>query len=208
MKLLALALATFFSATALPALAQTAPETAPQAIVGKPAPDFTATDHLGVSHTLSQYKGKNVVLEWTNYGCPFVRKWYDEQDMQKLQAQAKAEGIVWLSIISSAEGKQGYLSAADAPAAVTNEQVNSAAVLLDPTGKIGNLYGAKTTPHMFVVDAEGTLRYAGAIDSIPSFKQTDIGKGENYVMNALAEIKAGKPVTTAETASYGCSVKY
>ena len=177
-------------------------------VVGEAAPTFSATDTKGNTVKLEDYKGKTVVLEWTNHGCPFVRKHYDSGNMQKTQKQAIDEGAVWLSVISSAEGKQGHVTGAEADKLTEDRGAAPTAVLLDPAGEIGKLYDAKTPPHMFVSDPRGMLVYAGAIDSIPSPFPSDIGKAENYVMSALADMKAEKPVQTAVTTDYGCSVKY
>lgn len=179
-----------------------------EAIVGKPAPEFTGTDSNGKTHKLSDFKGKTVVLEWTNPECPYVVKHYSVGNMQKLQADATKDGVVWLSINSSADGKEGNQTAADANKYMTEQKAASTARILDPSGTIGKLYGAKTTPHMFVINAEGILVYAGAIDDNDSFKSDVIPTSKNYVAAALADIKAGKPVTTASTKAYGCGVKY
>ena len=176
--------------------------------VGKPAPDFTAKDIEGRTVTLSALKGKNVVLEWNNPGCPFVQKFYGEGEMQRLQKQATAKDTVWLTINSSAAGKQGNITVDEAKKFVADQKATPTHYIQDADGKIGTLYGAKTTPHMFVVDSKGTLAYAGAIDSIASADKADIAKAKNYVTTALDELKAGKPVTTATTQAYGCSVKY
>jgi hypothetical protein len=176
--------------------------------VGKPAPAFTLTDTNGKSHNLADFKGKTVVLEWINHGCPFVVKHYSGGHMQVLQKDSTGKGIVWLSICSSAPGKQGHMSADEWNKTNTEKKASPTAVLLDEDGKVGKLYDAKTTPHMYVINAEGTLVYAGAIDSIKSTSSDDVPKATNYVKVALDEILAGKPVTTATTAPYGCSVKY
>lgn len=174
---------------------------------GEPAPDFTLTDTKGVSHNLSDFRGKAVVLEWVNHGCPFVVKFYQPGEMQRLQAQAAADDVVWLSICSSAVGKQGYMSNADWNAKI-EESGTAAAVLIDEDGTVGKLYGAKVTPHMYVIDPEGTVIYQGAIDSIRSTDSADIAKAENYVVAALAQHKAGEEIANAQTQAYGCSVKY
>ncbi len=175
---------------------------------GEPAPDFTLTDINGVSHNLSDFRGKTVVLEWINHGCPFVVKHYSQGHMQALQREATSEGVIWLSICSSAPGKQGHYSA-DEWKKVNAEQNGAAtAILLDEEGTVGKLYGAKTTPHMFVINAEGTLVYQGAIDSKRSTSPEDIASSQNYVRDALADIAAGRPVAIPQTVSYGCSVKY
>lgn len=175
---------------------------------GEPAPDFTLTDSNGKSHKLSDFKGKLVVLEWTNSECPFVVKHYGSNNMQKLQKELTGEGIVWLTINSSAEGKQGHCTPEQANEKVKTSGAAPTAVLLDPDGKVGKQYGAKTTPHMYVIDKEGILQYQGAIDSDNSPKPEAIASAENYVKSAVAEITAGKPVTKANTKPYGCSVKY
>lgn len=176
--------------------------------IGKAAPDFTAVDSNGKSHKLSDFKGKYVVLEWLNHGCPYVKKHYGAKNMQKLQADWTAKGVVWLSIISSADGKQGYSTPEKANKDMAEQGAKPTAILLDPKGDVGRLYGAKTTPHMFVVNPEGNLIYKGAIDSVKSADADDIAGATNYVQAALTEAMAGKPLTTAESKPYGCSVKY
>lgn len=172
------------------------------------APDFTLTDTLGNAHSLSDFKGKFVVLEWTNDECPFVVKHYKSGNMQALQKQYTGKDVVWLSICSSAPGKQGNKSA-EAWNAVIQEQASSAtALLLDEDGTVGKMYGAKTTPHMFVINPEGTLIYQGAIDSIKSWKPEDIPEAVNYVSLALNSAMNGEPIDEPETKAYGCSVKY
>jgi len=177
-------------------------------VTGNSAPDFTLADTHGNGHFLAGYKGKFVVLEWTNYDCPFVKKYYDSGTMQELQKNYTGKGVIWLSICSSAPGKQGNY-----PAEIWNEMAEKkgaapTAVLLDPDGKTGRLYGAQTTPHMFVINPEGVLIYRGAIDSIPSVDPADIGKATNYVRAALEEAMSGEPVREPSTQAYGCSVKY
>lgn len=176
--------------------------------VGQPAPAFTLTDSKGAAHSLGDFAGKTVVLEWTNPECPFVRKHYDGGNMQKLQADAAANGVVWLSVNSSAPGKQGHLDAAGAEALVAKEKAAPAAYLLDSDGKVGKAYGAVTTPHMFVIDGEGKLAYQGAIDDNSSADPKTVEGAKNYVTAALNELTAGKPVTEAQTKPYGCAVKY
>lgn len=178
------------------------------ATVGQPAPGFTLTDSNGKTHSLGDFKGKTVVLEWTNHECPFVVKHYGANNMQQQQAAATGDNVVWLSINSGAAGKQGHVDGAGANAVMTKNGHKSTAYLLDADGKVGQAYGAKTTPHMYVIDANGVLAYNGAIDSIPSADQADIPKATQYVTQALGEIKAGKPVSVATTKPYGCSVKY
>lgn len=189
-----------FSLLAVAATAIAAPE------VGKPAPDFTLKDSSGADVSLADFKGKTVVLEWFNEGCPFVKKFYNSGTMQGLQKAATDDGVVWLSIVSSAPGKQGYL---DADAAVAKkEEINSTALLIDSDGSVGKLYNAKTTPEMFVVNGEGTLVYMGAIDDQPNPDPGTIEGATNYVTAALNSLKAGEPIAKPATKSYGCSVKY
>lgn len=175
---------------------------------GKPAPDFIAKDSKGRDVSLSSFKGKVVVLEWTNNGCPYVAKHYGAGNMQALQASAAAKDVVWLSIISSAPGEQGHVSGAQADKIATDAKAKPTAVLLDPTGTIGRLYDAKTTPHMFVIDKAGTLAYAGGIDDKPTANPADIKGARNFVAEAIEAVTAGKPVVTATSRPYGCSVKY
>jgi len=176
--------------------------------IGKPAPDFTLTDTKGVSHKLSDFKGKVVVLEWINLGCPYVKGQYGGKNMQGLQKAYGAKDVVWLSICSSATGEQGYYSAADWNAKIAEHGIAATAVLIDEPGTVGKLYGAKTTPHMYVVAADGTLAYNGAIDSANSTKPSDIAGATNYVAAAVDALLAGKPVATTATKPYGCGVKY
>ncbi len=175
-----------------------------------PAPAFTATDSNGKAVSLADFAGKTVVLEWTNDGCPFVKKHYatPPANMQSLQAAAAADDVVWLTVISSAPGKQGHVDGAGANALTASYGASPAHVLLDPSGDLGRLYGAKTTPHMYVITGEGALVYGGAIDSKPSAKVDDIAGATNYVTAALANLKAGEPVAIASSKPYGCSVKY
>lgn len=177
-------------------------------VVGEAAPNFTLGDSLNEEHSLEQYKGKTVVLEWTNPECPFVRKHYDTKNMQGLQKKYTDQGVVWLTIFSSAEGKQGHRTPQAAAQWKVLEGAHPTAALLDPSGAVGGLYGAKTTPHMYIVDGSGTLVYMGAIDSIPSAKKTDVPEAVNYVARALDSMAAGTPIETAITSPYGCSVKY
>jgi peroxiredoxin len=176
--------------------------------LGQPAPDFTGIDSNGNKHTLSQYKGKTVVLEWTNHDCPYVQKHYNSGNMQKLQKKATANGIVWLSIISSKPGKQGHVSASQANKLTQSRDAAPTAVILDETSEIGLLYGAKTTPHMYIIDTTGQLVYMGGIDNIPSKDEADIADAKNYVRAALDAIAAGKTIEDSITRPYGCSVKY
>ena len=174
----------------------------------QPAPDFQLKDSHGQDVHLSNYKGKFVVLEWFNPDCPFVRKQYDSHNMQSLQKEYTQKDVVWLSINSSAEGKQGHYSGEEYNALTKEKNASPTAVLLDHDGKVGKLYNAQTTPHMFVINPDGTLIYQGAIDDRPTPDPADIATSKNYVKAALDEAMAGKPVTTAMTKSYGCSVKY
>jgi peroxiredoxin len=175
---------------------------------GKPAPAFTLKDTNGKSHKLEDYKKKYVVLEWLNYECPFVKKHYNSKNMQKLQEEMKKKGVIWLSVVSSAEGKQGYYEPAEMRKLNKEKGGAPAAILYDTDGKVGQLYGAKTTPHMFVINPEGTLIYQGAIDDKASTDVEDIPGAKNYVKAAVDESMAKKPVSVANTKSYGCSVKY
>ncbi len=176
--------------------------------IGEPAPDFTSETTQGETISLSDFEGQVVVLEWTNHQCPFVGKHYSSGNMQALQQDATDQEVVWLSIISSAPGQQGYIEVAQANELTESREAVPTAVILDPEGTLGTLYAARTTPHMYVVDPEGVLQYMGAIDSIPSAQITDIDQAENYVRTALDEVLAGKPVTTSTTQPYGCTVKY
>ncbi len=173
-----------------------------------PVADFTLPDQHGKVHKLSDYKGKTVVLEWTNYGCPFVRKFYDAGEMQRLQQEALANDVVWLSIISSAPGKQGHLTDADAVQKVAAESFAGTAVLRDEDGSVGRQFGATNTPHMYVISPSQELYYKGSIDNIRSFRQSDIPNATNYVTAALESLKNGQAANPAETTAYGCSIKY
>jgi peroxiredoxin len=183
-----------------------AAEAAPQ--VGKPAPQFSAVDSNGKTVQLSDYRGKLVVLEWTNDGCPYVQKHYRSSNMQNLQKAETARGVVWLTIISSAPGEQGYANGTEANALTQSRHAAPTAVLLDPKGEVGRLYNARTTPHMFVVNPEGTLVYMGGIDNKPTADAADIPAAKNYVRQALEDVRAGKPIADPVTRPYGCSVKY
>lgn len=181
---------------------------ASDAKVGAPAPAFTATDATGKPVSLADYKGKTVVLEWTNKDCPFVRKHYGSHAMQALQAKWTGTGVVWLSVISSAPGEQGALSGPEALKVAEAQGAKPTDILLDPTGTVGKAYGAQTTPHMYVIRADGTLAYMGGIDDKPSTKAEDLKTAKNYVDAALTEVAAGKPVSTPTARPYGCTVKY
>jgi peroxiredoxin len=189
-------------------LAFTKVHAASPASVGQTAPDFTLQGADGKTHSLADYKGKFVVLEWTNPQCPFVHKFYDSGAMQKLQKEQTAKGVVWLRINSSAEGHEGFQSVSDLAAYVKDQNVSATQSLLDPSGKVGHAYGARTTPHMFVIDTKGTLVYAGGIDDKRTPNPDDIPGAKNYVTAALDEAMAGKAVTTPTAQPYGCSVKY
>lgn len=176
--------------------------------VGSAAPQFSGTTSTGETISLDQFAGKKVILEWTNHLCPFVQKHYGSGNMQALQRKMAAQDVVWISIISSAPGEQGHVAADMANDLTTTRQAAPSYVVLDPSGDIGRLYAAKTTPHMFVIDEAQTLQYAGAIDSIPSANQSDIANATNYVAEAMKSLGAGKAVAAKQTQPYGCSVKY
>lgn len=176
--------------------------------VGQPAPEFTLTDSNGQSHNLSDFKGKFVVLEWLNHGCPFVKKHYDGGNMQGLQKEYTGKDVVWLSIASSAPGKQGNMSPEETNKTKEEKGAAPTAVLIDEDGTVGKLYDAKVTPELFVINPEGTLIYAGAIDDKKSVDAADVAGARNYVKQALDEAMAGNPVSTPQTEAYGCGVKY
>lgn len=196
------------STLAVVALFTAAPAAQAAVEIGKPAPDFTGTDSNGKTHKLSDFKGKTVVLEWTNPECPFVVKHYDSKNMQGLQEKYTGEGVIWLTINSSAEGEQGNQTGEQANAYISEKASKPTARLLDASGEIGKLYDAKTTPHMFVINPEGNVVYAGAIDDNDSSKPEDAATAKNYVSAALDAVLGGKPVETAQTKPYGCGVKY
>lgn len=176
--------------------------------VGEPAPAFTGTDSHGQAHKLADYRGKYVVLEWTNNGCPYTRKHYDSGNMQALQKEWTGKGVVWLTVLSSAAGEQGYMTADQENAYMMKVHAAPTAALLDPEGSIGREYDARTTPHMYVIDPAGKLIYEGAIDDHPTTELADVKQSKNYVSAALAQAMAGQPVGTPYTRPYGCSVKY
>jgi peroxiredoxin len=178
------------------------------ATVGQAAPTFTGKDSQGKTESLEQYRGKYVVLEWTNRDCPYTKKQYDSGNMQALQREWTAKGVVWLTVLSSAPSEQGYLDAAGENAQMARVHANPTAAILDPKGEIGRLYSAKTTPHMFVIDPAGKLIYAGAIDDKATTDTGDVKTAKNYVSAALTEAMTGQPVQVASTRPYGCSVKY
>jgi peroxiredoxin len=180
--------------------------TVPQ--IGRPAPDFTAKDSRGTPVRLSQYHGRTVVLEWTNADCPYTRKHYTSGNMQSVQTLAQKTGVVWLTVISSAPGKQGYVDGPAADALTQSRGAAPTAVLLDPSGTVGRLYGAKTTPHMFVIDKNGELQYMGGIDSIATTDVSDIAHAEPYLKEAMLAVTQGSPVAHPVTRPYGCSIKY
>lgn len=192
--------AAFVALAAIPATAAPA--------LGKPAPSLQAVDADGRTRSLAEFKGRTVVLEWTNEGCPYVQKHYTSANMQGLQKKAVADGIVWLTILSSAPGHQGYLTGAGARAWKAKTGAGSTALLLDPTGAVGRAYEARTTPHMYVVDAAGALVYMGGIDDRPTADPASLKGATNYVAAALADVEAGRQVAKAATRPYGCSVKY
>ena len=194
--------------TAFTALAVIGAPASAAPIVGQPAPNFKAADVNGKPVTLSQFRGKTVVLEWNNPECPFVKKHYNSGNMQKAQAAAAKDGVVWLSINSGAPGKQGHVSGAQAKAHLAKAGAKPTAYLLDPKGVVGKLYDAKTTPHMYIVNRAGTLVYAGGIDDKPTPNPADVNAARNHVLAALTEIKGGKAVSVATSRPYGCAVKY
>lgn len=197
----------FIGGAAALAMAVAAPAAAAPT-VGQPAPAFTVTDSNGRQHSLSDFRGRTVVLEWTNAECPFVKKFYEPGAMQRMQADATRNGVVWLTVNSGAPGKQGHVTPAQANAKMKAAGFNSTAYIPDPDGTLGRLYGARTTPHMFVIDPKGILVYAGGIDDTPTANSADIAKARNFVQLALADIAAGRPVATPTSRPYGCSVKY
>lgn len=176
--------------------------------VGEKAPNFTATDTNGQTHKLSDYAGKYVVLEWTNRECPYTRKQYSTGNMQTLQREWTSKGVIWLTVQSSAPGEQGYVTAPEENAYVKQVNASPTAVLLDPSGNLGHLYNAKTTPDMYVINPQGILVYEGAIDNKPSADPADVKNAENYVSLALTQAMAGKSLSTPTSRPYGCSVKY
>jgi peroxiredoxin len=176
--------------------------------IGEPAPNFTGVDSNGKQQSLSAYKGKFVVLEWHNQGCPYTRKHYESGNMQRLQKEWTSKGVIWLTVISSAPGTQGFVTPTQENEYLQKMSAAPTAVIMDPGGSLGHLYGAKTTPHMFIIDPSGTLIYNGAIDDHPTSDQADIASSKNYVSAALQEAMSGKPVAEAATRPYGCSVKY
>ena len=197
----------FLSAAAAAAILMQGHAMAAPAVVGQSAPGFTLTDTAGKPVRLADFKGKTVVLEWTNPGCPFVRKHY-QGNMQALQKEAAAQGVVWLAINSTETASGDYLSPAQLARWMQDKQAAPTATLMDEDGVVGKAYGARVTPHMYIVNAQGVLVYAGGIDSIPSSRVDDIPKANPYIRQALGEIKAGKPLSVSTSQAYGCSVKY
>jgi hypothetical protein len=177
-------------------------------VVGAPAPAFTATDTNGGTHSLAQHRGKYVVLEWVNHGCPWVRKWYGQGHMQALQRQFGEQGVVWYSIVSSAPGKQGHETSERHNAMAAERGAAPAAILVDEPGVIGRAYDARTTPHMYVIDPDGTLIYMGAISDNRANRPEAIDGARNHVVEALREAMAGKQVSVPSTQPYGCAVRY
>jgi len=198
---------TMFASSAAVLLLATAPSQA-EPKVGAPAPAFSAVNSEGKTVKLSDFSGKTIVLEWTNDGCPYVRKHYGSGNMQALQKKWTEQGIIWLSVISSPPGEQGFADGARANSLTAERKASPTAVLLDPKQQVARAYGATVTPHMYIVKADGTLAYAGGIDDKPTTRPADVKDAKNFVDEALAELKAGKPVSTSATRAYGCTVKY
>lgn len=194
------------AAATAPAPAAPAADAGPT--VGKAAPTFSLKDWDGKARKLADFKGKIVVLEWFNHGCPFVKKHYDSNNMQGLQKKYTGKGVVWLAVCSSAEGKQGYATPEEHKKVFKEKGAAPTAVLIDSEGTVGRQYGAKTTPAMYVIDGKGVLVYAGAIDDDRSADKEAAKKAKNYVSAALDETMAKKPVAVSSTKSYGCSIKY
>ncbi|WP_433973387.1 redoxin domain-containing protein [Tunturiibacter lichenicola] len=192
-------LAVILAALAIPALA---------VLPGTSAPDFKGTDSTGAQHSLSEYRGKFVVLEWANQGCPYDRKHYLSGSIESQQREWTGKGVIWLSVISSAPGEQGYVTPAEENTYLKTMHAAPTAALLDPDGRIARIYGAKTTPHIFVIDPTGKLIYQGAIDDKPTTEQEDLKGARNYLDETLTAAMAGKPLQVASTRPYGCSVKY
>jgi len=187
---------------------ETRPVQAAEVVAGAPAPEFSVVDTNGAVRTLAEFSGRTIVLEWTNKDCPYVRKHYNSGNMQALQRAATDDGVVWLTVLSSAPGEQGYLDAAGADANIAAVNAAPTALLLDPEGTMGRAYGAQTSPHMFIINGQGQIVYQGAIDDRPSADPATLEGATNYVSAALADLEAGRPVASAQTVAYGCSVKY
>jgi peroxiredoxin len=197
-----------FALTTLTALVATTGPAFAAATVGQPAPAFSVVDTQGKTVSLADFKGRHVVLEWVNPGCPFVQKHYTSGNMQGTQKEATAKGVVWLAVNSTATDASDYKAPADMAAWMREQKAAATATLMDADGKLGRAYGARTTPHMYLIDPAGKLVYAGAIDSKPTGRVADIAGATNYVKQAVGEALAGKPVSTAQTTAYGCSIKY
>ena len=195
-------------AAACSLVAVVASAAATAATVGQPAPAFTAVDTSGKTVSLADFKGRHVVLEWVNPGCPYVQKHYSSANMQGTQKEAAAKGVVWLAVNSTATEHGDYKAPAAMAKWMQGQQAAAAATLMDVEGKVGRAYGARTTPHLYIVDPKGMLVYAGGIDNKPTANPADVAGATNHVKVALAETLAGKPVTQATTRPYGCSVKY
>ncbi|MDZ4843046.1 MAG: redoxin domain-containing protein [Hyphomicrobium aestuarii] len=193
---------------AAPAVTSLAAPTAAAPAIGEAAPPFTAVDSRGKPVALADFKGKTVILEWTNHDCPYVGKHYSTNNMQSLQKAATASGLVWLTVVSSARGQQGHVDGPAADKLTETRKAAPSAVLLDPDGTLGRLYDAKTTPHMFVIKPDGKLAYNGAIDDKPTTDSADVATAKSFVKNAMDAVAVGKPVDPAVTRAYGCSVKY
>lgn len=192
----------------LTAMNTAAPTAQAAATPGQPAPAFSVQDTTGKTRTLAEFAGKYVVLEWINHQCPFVKKHYNSDNMQKTQRAARTQGAVWLSVNSSAAGKQGHTNAEQADNLTLEKKAEPSAVLLDTDGTMGRAYGAKTTPHMFIIDPKGNVIYNGAIDDKASADASDVAGARNHVLAALEQVKKGEAVTVAASQPYGCSVKY
>jgi peroxiredoxin len=190
------------------ALAPTIAYPGAQARIGAAAPAFTLSDSAGKTVSLADFKGKTVVLEWTNHDCPYVRKHYGGNNMQALQKKWTAQGVVWLTLISSAPGTEGYVSAEEANKLTTERGAAPSDVLFDPKGDVGRVYGAQVTPHMYVIKGDGTLVYMGGIDDKPTARLADLKIAKNFVDAALSEMAQGKPVSVTTSRPYGCSIKY
>jgi peroxiredoxin len=181
---------------------------AAQARIGAPAPTFSLTDSSGKAVSLADFKGKTVVLEWTNHDCPYVRKHYNGNNMQTLQKKWTGQGVVWLTLISSMPGSQGYVTAQEANKLTASRNAAPTAVLFDPKGDVGRAYGAQTTPHMYVITGDGKLVYMGGIDDKATTRLEDLKTAKNFVDQALGEVTQGKPVSVTTSRAYGCTIKY
>lgn len=178
------------------------------AVVGEPAPEFEVMDAHGNMRSLSEFEGQYVILEWLNHGCPFIQKHYNGENMQALQKKYTDQDVVWLSIISSAPGTQGFMEAEEARQSIEDHGASPTAILLDPEGTVGKKYDARVTPHMFIIDPEGILRYNGAIDDKPSARPSSLEGAHNYIDAAMSSLKNGEEVEVKTNTPYGCSVKY